>query len=75
MGGCNDGIYISGSFCVSRTAATGIPKLETGPQKSAIRVVSSQLRVERLEKYWYWYHMTYELSRHSLEQNAILFSR
>lgn len=26
--------YISGSFCVSITAATGIPKLETGPQKS-----------------------------------------
>lgn len=27
--------YISGSFCVSMTAAIGIPKLETGPQKSA----------------------------------------
>lgn len=26
--------YSSGSFCVSITAATGIPKLETGPQKS-----------------------------------------
>lgn len=26
--------YISGSFCVSITAAMGIPKLETGPQKS-----------------------------------------
>ena len=26
--------HISGSFCVSITAATGIPKLETGPQKS-----------------------------------------
>lgn len=26
--------YISGSFWVSITAATGIPKLETGPQKS-----------------------------------------
>lgn len=26
--------YISASFCVSITAATGIPKLETGPQKS-----------------------------------------
>ncbi len=27
--------YISGSFCVSMTAAIGMPKLETGPQKSA----------------------------------------
>lgn len=27
--------YISGSFCVSMTAAMGIPKLEAGPQKSA----------------------------------------
>lgn len=27
--------YISGSFWVSITAAIGIPKLETGPQKSA----------------------------------------
>ena len=27
--------YISGSFCVSITAAMGIPKLETGPQKSS----------------------------------------
>lgn len=26
--------YISGSFCVSITAAIGMPKLETGPQKS-----------------------------------------
>lgn len=26
--------YISGSFCVSITAAMGMPKLETGPQKS-----------------------------------------
>jgi hypothetical protein len=26
--------HISGSFCVSMTAAMGIPKLETGPQKS-----------------------------------------
>ena len=26
--------YISGSFCVSMTAAMGMPKLETGPQKS-----------------------------------------
>lgn len=26
--------YISGSFCVSITAATGIPKFEAGPQKS-----------------------------------------
>lgn len=26
--------YISGSFCVSMTAAIGMPKLETGPQKS-----------------------------------------
>lgn len=29
-----EGAYISGSFCVSITAAMGIPKLETGPQKS-----------------------------------------
>lgn len=27
-------VYISGSFCVSITAAMGMPKLETGPQKS-----------------------------------------
>ena len=27
-------LYISGSFCVSITAAMGMPKLETGPQKS-----------------------------------------
>lgn len=27
--------YISGSFCVSMTAASGMPKLEAGPQKSA----------------------------------------
>ena len=26
--------YISGSFCVSMTAAIGIPKFEAGPQKS-----------------------------------------
>lgn len=32
--------YISGSFCVSMTAAMGIPKLETGPQKSADGEVS-----------------------------------
>ena len=30
--GCST--YISGSFCVSRTAAIGIPKFEAGPQKS-----------------------------------------
>lgn len=28
--------YISGSFCVSRTAAMGIPKFDTGPQKSML---------------------------------------
>lgn len=28
------GAYISGSFCVSITAAIGIPKLDAGPQKS-----------------------------------------
>lgn len=33
MGGREDR-YISGSFCVSMTAAMGMPKLETGPQKS-----------------------------------------
>lgn len=27
-------MYISGSFCVSKIAANGIPKLEAGPQKS-----------------------------------------
>jgi hypothetical protein len=27
--------YISGSFCVSNTAAMGIPKFDAGPQKSA----------------------------------------
>jgi hypothetical protein len=27
--------HISGSFCVSRTAAMGMPKFEAGPQKSA----------------------------------------
>ncbi len=34
------GTYISGSFCVSRTAAMGIPKFEAGPQKSAPKVRS-----------------------------------
>lgn len=29
--------YMSGSFCVSITAAIGIPKLEAGPQKSGHR--------------------------------------
>jgi hypothetical protein len=29
--------YISGSFCVSMTAAMGMPKLEAGPQKSTPR--------------------------------------
>jgi hypothetical protein len=28
------GTYRSGDFCVSITAAIGIPKFETGPQKS-----------------------------------------
>jgi hypothetical protein len=28
------GTYSSGDFCVSITAAMGIPKLDTGPQKS-----------------------------------------
>ncbi len=27
--------HMSGSFCVSMTAAIGMPKFETGPQKSA----------------------------------------
>jgi hypothetical protein len=27
--------HISGSFCISITAATGIPKFDAGPQKSA----------------------------------------
>lgn len=35
--------YISGSFWVSITAATGIPKFDTGPQKSASTVISSEL--------------------------------
>ena len=30
--------YSSGDFCVSITAAMGIPKLDTGPQKSAAEV-------------------------------------
>ena len=30
-------MYIEGSFWVSRTAAMGMPKLEAGPQKSAVR--------------------------------------
>jgi hypothetical protein len=29
--------HSSGLFCVSMTAAMGIPKFDTGPQKSAIR--------------------------------------
>ncbi len=33
----SDGTHISGSFCVSMTAAMGIPKLETGPQKSVFK--------------------------------------
>jgi hypothetical protein len=33
--------YISGSFCISITAATGIPKFDAGPQKSAHKVSSS----------------------------------
>jgi hypothetical protein len=33
--------YISGSFCISITAATGIPKFDAGPQKSAYEVSSS----------------------------------
>ena len=32
--GGREHVYISGSFCVSITAAMGMPKLETGPQKS-----------------------------------------
>ena len=28
--------HMSGSFCVSMTAAIGMPKFETGPQKSAV---------------------------------------
>lgn len=31
------GAHISGSFCVSMTAAMGIPKLEAGPQKSVFQ--------------------------------------
>lgn len=31
---------IAGSFCVSITAAMGIPKLETGPQKSVYTVIN-----------------------------------
>lgn len=33
--GIREEAYISGSFCVSMTAAIGMPKFETGPQKSA----------------------------------------
>ena len=35
--------YISGSFCVSSTAAMGMPKFEAGPQKSAFGTPVSQL--------------------------------
>ena len=34
VGGKREGAYKSGSFCVSITAASGIPKFEAGPQKS-----------------------------------------
>lgn len=32
--------YRSGLFCVSMTAATGMPKFDTGPQKSGVTNVS-----------------------------------
>lgn len=51
--------YSSGDFCVSITAATGMPKLETGPQKSVEkgRLVSSgteKLCVQRLGERFAW---------------------
>ena len=33
--------YISGSFCVSITAAIGIPKFDAGPQKSVTKTKSA----------------------------------
>lgn len=40
------GTYSSGLFCVSITAATGIPKLETGPQKSSSRTSAPEIQCE-----------------------------
>jgi len=40
--GLDTGTHIPGSFCVSSTAAIGIPKFETGPQKSGVcRILSA----------------------------------
>ena len=36
---------MAGSFCVSRTAAMGIPKLDAGPQKSVRVSVGLSLRM------------------------------
>ena len=38
-----ENFYISGSFCVSNTAAIGIPKFDAGPQKSDSRSVPTML--------------------------------
>jgi len=50
------GTNISGDFCVSITAATGIPKFETGPQKSVeytlLSAVSFYYESRRLEAGW-----------------------
>ena len=39
-----DGTYNSGLFCVSMTAATGMPKFDTGPQKSKSKYSSVSVR-------------------------------
>ena len=40
--------YIAGSFCVSMTAAMGIPKLDAGPQKSVRMSDEMSLRMSVL---------------------------
>lgn len=57
--------YISGSFCVSMTAAIGMPKLETGPQKSAEGDVRKSCGGG--DDCWVWRIGTYASSRHNLE--------
>jgi len=42
--------HISGSLVVSMTAAIGIPKFETGPQKSAATVTLAYLILSVVEK-------------------------
>ena len=45
-----EGLTISGSFCVSITAAMGMPKLDAGPQKSASRTVSQSIPHHRASR-------------------------